>query len=169
MFLVDVFRELNKRHVKYLVAGGVAATLHGNPRFTKDLDILVDLGEANLSKVVRAFKALGFIPRVPVKPEDLISEENRERWIGEKGMLVFTFLNPQRIYETVDIMITAPILYNQAFKRREVFDSQGVRVPVVSVKDLIFMKEKAGRPQDLQDVAILKTTQSKLAQRKGKK
>jgi hypothetical protein len=70
MILVKVFQALNKRRVRYLVAGGVAAVLYGNPRFTKDLDLFVDFDENNLKKLVRTFKFLRFTPRIPVKPED---------------------------------------------------------------------------------------------------
>src|SRR3989338_6070288 len=105
MILLRIFKTLNKQKVRYLVAGGVAGVFYGNPRFTKNLDILVDLEEGNLERLVKAFKFLRLVPRVPVKPEDLISRENRERWIHEQGMVAFTFINPNDPFENVDILI----------------------------------------------------------------
>jgi len=43
MFYGEVFKALNKDKVKYVVAGGVAVNLYGYPRFTKDLDDIIQL------------------------------------------------------------------------------------------------------------------------------
>ena len=40
--LKDVFASLQKHSVKYVVVGGVAAVLHGVPRATFNLDILIE-------------------------------------------------------------------------------------------------------------------------------
>ncbi|MEM4248323.1 MAG: hypothetical protein QXH80_03565, partial [Candidatus Nanoarchaeia archaeon] len=40
--LEDVFKSFQKHDVKYLVIGGIAAVLHGVPRATFDLDILIE-------------------------------------------------------------------------------------------------------------------------------
>ena len=52
MLLVKVFQAFNRHQVRYLVVGGVASILYGNPRFTKDLDLWVDPDEKNLAGVV---------------------------------------------------------------------------------------------------------------------
>lgn len=155
MVLDDVFREFNKRKVRYLVAGGVAVTLHGNPRFTKDLDLFIDPGEDNVRRAVEAFKTLGFRPRVPVKAEEFISADNRARWQREKGMLAFTFVNPKNPFENVDLLFSAPMSFEGAYRRKKVFRSKNIPIPTVAVQDLIRMKRKAGRPHDLDDLAIL--------------
>jgi len=38
----DVFKYFQKNDVRYLVIGGIASILHGIPRATFDLDILID-------------------------------------------------------------------------------------------------------------------------------
>ena len=155
MILDKVFREFNKKKVRYLVAGGVAVTLYGNPRFTKDLDLFIDSGEDNVRRAVEAFKTLGFIPRAPVKPEEFISADNRERWQREKGMRAFTFVNPKNPFENVDLLFSAPVSFEKAYRRKKIFRSKNIPIPTVSIEDLIHMKEQAGRPHDLDDLAIL--------------
>lgn len=155
MILVHVFKELKRRKVRYLVAGGVAAILYGNPRFTKDLDLWADLDEGNLRKLIEAFKALKFIPRIPVKAEDFISAANRKKWEEEKGMMAFTFINPKNPFENVDILLHVPLSFKAAYQRKKMFGSGKVKIPTVSESDLILMKKKAGRRQDLEDVRIL--------------
>lgn len=158
MVLVKVFRELNRRKIRYLVAGGVAANLYGSPRITKDLDLWVDLEENNLKKLVQVFKKMGFIPRIPVKAEEFISRENRERWLREKGMLAYTFVNPRNPFENVDILFHVPFSFEKAYKRRKIFRSETTPVSTVSPQDLMAMKKSAGRVQDLADIEILKKT-----------
>ncbi len=155
MLLVKVFSMLNKLKVRYLVVGGVAAVLYGNPRFTKDLDLLVDPDEKNLRRMVNAFKKLKFIPRLPVAAEDFISRANRERWLKEKGMLAFTFINPKNPFENIDILTSGPVAFGKAYRRKKFFKSGKVSISTIAVRDLMIMKKKAGRPQDLSDVAIL--------------
>ena len=155
MVLIKVFQEFNKRKARYLVAGGVAVTFYGNPRFTKDLDIMVDLREENLQKLIAAFKKLKFVPRIPVKPEEFISKTNRDKWFREKGMLAFTFINPKNPYENIDILFRSPLSFQKAYKSRKIFVSKGIRIPTISRSHLIRMKRQAGRLHDLQDIAIL--------------
>ena len=168
MILVKVFQELNRRKVRYLVAGGVAGILYGNPRLTKDLDLWVHLEEENLRKMVETFKALKFMPRTPVRAEDFISEDHRRRWQVEKGMKAFTFINPKNPFENVDILLNVPIDFDTAYRRKKWFRSGRVNIPTVAEKDLIRMKEKAGRPQDLQDIEVLKAILRKRGARSPK-
>ena len=39
----EFIQSLNDNGVRYLVVGGYAVALHGHPRYTKDIDIWVDL------------------------------------------------------------------------------------------------------------------------------
>ena len=160
MLLVKVLRVFNHHKIRYLVVGGVASVLYGNPRFTKDLDLWVDPDEDNLRKVIKAFSSLKFIPRNPVKAEEFISENNRKCWKKEKGMLAFTFINPKVPFENVDLLFEGPIPFEKAYRRKRVFKSEGVLIATIDRGDLMRMKKKAGRPQDLQDIEILKAVAS---------
>lgn len=53
--LRDVFASFQKHDVRYVVIGGIAAVLHGVPRATFDLDILI---KASLDNVQRLLDAL---------------------------------------------------------------------------------------------------------------
>ncbi|HEX9928377.1 MAG TPA: hypothetical protein VGB02_07585 [Pyrinomonadaceae bacterium] len=58
------FREfvelLNSNSVKYLIVGGYAVAFHGHPRYTKDLDVWLELSEENPERVVQALRDFGF-------------------------------------------------------------------------------------------------------------
>ena len=52
--LKDVFSSLQQHKVRYIVIGGIAAVLHGVPRATFDLDILIDADPENAKKLLDA-------------------------------------------------------------------------------------------------------------------
>src|SRR5215216_16772 len=57
--LVTICRRLNELGAKYLVCGGFAIILAGYPRFTGDIDLLID---ASLENEAKVFKALEVLP-----------------------------------------------------------------------------------------------------------
>ena len=156
MLYRDVFRELNKRGVEYLVVGGVAVVFHGVVRLTVDLDLLVDLKKENLEEFVAGMTSVGFKPRLPIKPDALLDADERKKWSKEKNMIVFTFYNPLKAYETVDVFIDDPIGFQKAYAKRKTYCVDGVDVPVISLEHLKKMKKKSGRKQDLADIEALK-------------
>lgn len=115
MFYERVFRELNKNRVKYLVIGGVALNLHGVPRATADLDLAVEIEKKNLEKIAAVLKKIGFKPRVPVK--------------REKKMHVFTFWNPKKSFEEIDILIKCPIEFKELNKAKRVVRAKYINIP----------------------------------------
>lgn len=91
MIYEEIFRRLNEEKVDYIVVGGIALVLHGVVRLTADLDLIVKLQSDNLAKFISVMKEMNFKPKVPVKAEDFIDPVNRQTWIEEKGMRVFSF------------------------------------------------------------------------------
>ncbi len=41
MFYEKFFRDLHERDVKYVIVGGLASVIHGSPRFTHDVDLVI--------------------------------------------------------------------------------------------------------------------------------
>lgn len=64
MLLNQDFKEfialLNNNGVRYLVVGGYAVALHGHPRYTKDIDIWIELTPENAVRIVQALEQFGF-------------------------------------------------------------------------------------------------------------
>lgn len=156
MFYNDVFGVLSKYKVKYVVVGGTAVNLHGVPRFTADLDLIIDLSRENILNLVKALKEIRFKPKIPVEPEELADEEVRKRWIEEKKVIVFSFHNIPHYDRTVDIFINNPIPFSELEKRRILLNVSGLKISLVSLDDLIYLKKLANRQQDLADVESLK-------------
>ncbi len=151
MIYEEIFKEFESRGVRYLVVGGLAVNLYGYVRLTMDLDVMADLSDENLSKIVNAMEKFGYTPRVPVNPHEFISKEKRDEWIEQKGAIVFTFIDLKSPFKHVDIFLSNPMNFEEAYSRREVLKVGGVRIDTASIDDLIEMKRSAGRPRDMED------------------
>jgi predicted nucleotidyltransferase len=156
MFYERVFRELARRKIRYLVIGGIAVNIHGYSRATGDLDIMLSLKKDNLERFIELVNTLGFIPRIPVKIEELKDPEKVESWKKEKHLKVFSIYNPQNALEHIDIMVENYIDFGSAYNNREVVTAKGIEISVISIDDLIELKKIAGRKRDEMDIEALK-------------
>ncbi len=156
LFFEDALMLLRDGGVRFIVVGGTAVILHGVPRTTADLDLVVDLEPANLRLLVSAMTRLGYRPRAPVEPEELCDPERRREWIDDKGMLAFTFHLPGHPLADIDVLIDSPVSFAELASRAEQIDAGGLMLRIASVEDLIRMKLVAGRDQDLADVDALR-------------
>lgn len=151
-----IFEELNKDRIDYVLVGGLAVNFHGIPRMTYDIDLIIALESTNITRLVSKMTGWGYRPRIPVDPRELADKDKRSDWIVNKNMKAFTFYSESEAIAEIDLLIDSPISYEELKGRAVVFDLEGVRVPVVSVLDLIEMKMIAGRQQDLSDAEHLK-------------
>ncbi|MDD5195302.1 MAG: hypothetical protein PHQ96_06505 [Candidatus Omnitrophica bacterium] len=151
----EVFRQFQKKEVKYLLVGGMAFNLLGGNRNTLDMDILVEMSDGNLRKIVAILKKLGYHVKQPVNPMDVAVRKIREDWIRNKNMKAFNFYNDDSSYQEVDIIIDSPIQFNKAIKKALQFKIRDVNITVISPADFIKMKKCAGRDKDVQDIQDL--------------
>ena len=160
-----VFRALNDRGVRYLVAGGVAVVLHGHLRYTKDLDLLVDLAPQQATAAMEALSALGLVPSVPVDPLSFADAGTRQASVREKSMTVFSMHLPEDPRLVVDLFVGPPSDFETMWAAAVELPLETTTVRVVSLDDLIAMKRNAGRPRDMLDVDELE--QIKLLEEEG--
>lgn len=138
--LKDVFASLQRHKVRYLVIGGIAAVLHGVPRATFDLDILIEAKPENAKNLLEAFLDAKLGTAALTTPEELLSQE------------ITIFKDRVRI----DVQTSTPgIKFEEAWERRETMEYQKQKFYVVSREDLISSKRAAGRPVDLEDLRLL--------------
>jgi predicted nucleotidyltransferase len=145
MFVNSDFSELlrifNDHNVRYLVIGGYAVVQYAEPRFTKDLDILIGTDLRNAQAVYNALGEFG-APLAGLTPKDF----------SEQGFFFQMGMPPVR----VDILMGIPgIGFDKCWERRAEVDFEGLKVIFISKEDLIISKRAAGRPQDLIDADLL--------------
>ena len=138
--LQNVFASLEKRQVKYVVIGGIAAVLHGVPRATFDLDILIEATPDNVRKLLDAFLEAKLGTASLVTVEEVLDRE------------ITIFEDRVRI----DVQTETPgIDFNTAWQNKEIMQYRGREFFVLSKNDLISSQKAAGRRIDLEDVKLL--------------
>ena len=157
MFYTKIFDELNNNGVRYLVIGGIAVNLHGYDRVTGDIDIMISFSEENIEKFKSFVEKLGFKPKAPVSIKDFADKDKRKEWMEEKNAKVFTVYNPSNMLESIDVMIMEYIDFELAYKNMEYAEASGLRIPLVSINDLIKLKKISGRERDKTDIMALQT------------
>lgn len=131
---------LNQQGIEYAVCGGVALAVHGHPRATKDIDVIV--AETSVERARATLRALGYtLEAAPMRFSSGIEVRRVSR--VESGELF-----------TVDLLVITPAI-EEVWRGRQVVMWRELPLGVVSRDGLIRMKRLAGRPQDLADLAAL--------------
>ncbi len=160
MYYFDILKALHENGIDYLLVGGLAVNLYGAPRVTQDLDVVLAMRKDNILKFNRALAGLGYVPRLPVNPDDLADEAVRELWVREKNMKAFSYYNSKNNYRVIDVVLFYNTDYETLKHGATVKKAAGVDIHLVGIDDLIAMKRFSGRAQDLSDVAILEKIKS---------
>ena len=139
--LCEFIASLNAAGVKYVVVGGYAVAFHGHPRFTGDIDILVDPTLANGELITRAIDAFGFAG-LGLQPSDFTQPDT----------IIQLGYPPNR----VDLLTDIPgVTFAEAWNDRVSGNVQGVAVPFISRALLIKNKKASNRPKDQADISAL--------------
>ena len=141
--LPDDFREfiqcLNEHSVRYLLVGGWAVGIYGNPRATKDIDFLIATDDENIGKLQSALAEFG----APTVENKVFQEPGNVYRIGRSPV-------------QIDIVNQASgIEFDDCYPRREILNAAGVDISVISKADLVRNKKASGRLRDLADVEFI--------------
>jgi len=138
---IEFIELLNAHNVRYLVVGGYAVALHGHPRYTKDLDVWIELSPKNAENIINALEEFGF-GSLGLKPEDFL----------ERDQIIQLGYPPNRI----DILTTLKdIQFNDCYKEKVEIQIQGIKINFIDLENLKLNKRATGRPQDLADAENL--------------
>ncbi len=122
-----VCSELEKRGIAYMVSGSVAMSAYANPRYTNDMDVVIELAERQVGELAEMFAGPYYFHRPSVEEE-----------IRRGGMFnVIDHTSGQK----VDFIIRKNTEYRQLeFERRQRAEVWGVNCWMVSLEDLILSK-----------------------------
>ena len=96
-----VFAALTAADVRFVVVGGVAVVLHGHPRMTADLEVVVDLDPEPAPRAMAASTELGLEPRLPVKAA------------------AFTMVDPSDPLFEVDVFTKPPQVFDELWREAD--------------------------------------------------
>jgi hypothetical protein len=158
--LIEVLRDLvawvQNERIPGIVIGGVAASILGRPRMTRDVDMLLLLEEKEWDKCLRDGAKFGFIPRLT----DCLKFAKQSRVL---------LVRHQRSGIDVDITFCGLEFEREAINRATWFSVGETRLPLPTPEDLIIMKAIAHRPKDLADIESILDAQGKLNVRRIRK
>jgi hypothetical protein len=131
----------NQNDVKYCIIGAFALAHHAKPRYTKDLDLLIEPSVGNAEKILDALEAFGF-GALDLKVEDFL----------EPGHIIQLGYEPIRI----DILTSVEgIDFHQIWKNRSIGIYGDQEVFFIGINELIQCKQISNRKQDQADLEIL--------------
>ena len=144
-----ICKALDDAGVRFALVGGYAVALHGVPRGTIDVDLVLHWTLQDLTCAETALKDIGLASSLPITARDVY--EHRNEYIQNRNLVAWNFRNPDMPLEQVDIIIN----YDLRGKSTNAVEMPQASIPVLSVDDLIEMKSRSGREQDIEDAAAL--------------
>ena len=132
-------RELKQASIPYMVIGGQAVLIYGEPRLTRDIDVTLGIGVSELARIKKVLPAMGL--KVLVKKD----QEFVER----------TMVLPTKDRESdirVDFIFSFSPYERQAIGRAKNIKVGRTQVKFASLEDLVIHKVVSGRPRDLEDI-----------------
>ncbi|RZM76065.1 DUF6036 family nucleotidyltransferase [Leptolyngbya iicbica] len=137
----EFIQLLNANQVRYLVIGGYAVALHGYPRYTKDIDIWIEMTPENAENMMKVLAEFGFAS-VDLQADDFLVPDQ----------VIQLGYPPSRID-----LITTPdgIDFGNCYASRLQVEMGGVTVNFIDLGNLKVNKRASGRLQDLADLENL--------------
>ncbi len=135
--LKSLAAALAARDIPYMVMGGQAVLLYGEPRMTRDIDITVGVGVERQGEVRRLVADLGLTP------------------LADEAFTLRSMVLPSEEAASgirVDFVFSWSAYEQEAIERGRQVDLEGTAVRFTSPEDLILQKVIAGRPRDEEDV-----------------
>ena len=137
--LKKVALQLKGASIPYMVIGGQAVLVYGEPRLTRDIDITLGMGVDGLDRVKKIIKAIG-----------LKSLVEKEKAFVERNMVLPTIDKKSGI--RVDFIFSFSLYERQAIERARDIKLGRSLVRFASLEDVVIHKMIAGRARDLDDV-----------------
>lgn len=143
-----ILKVLAEHGVRYVLVGGIAATLRGSPSMTYDIDVAPELSGDNLERLAAALRDLGAVRYT--EPEEDIAAPHAE----EMSARVEQFASP---IGYIDVLRELRAIggYERLIEAAELIEVAGTSVYVAALDDIIASKEAAGRPKDLAQLPAL--------------
>ncbi|KXB03208.1 hypothetical protein AKJ45_02220 [candidate division MSBL1 archaeon SCGC-AAA261F19] len=133
-----VCKFLNKENIDYVLVGGLAVNFHGVPRTTMDIDIILNIGEGRIPKLVNFLIQNDFLADAE-DIEDALRESSHCTIHDKRSMIR---LDIKGVYGEMD---------RRTLERRRSFEYGGIKIQIASPEDTIASKLLFGSEQDLKD------------------
>jgi predicted nucleotidyltransferase len=131
---------LNTHHYDYLVIGGIAASVLGEPRTTGDIDLCIFVAKKGIEKLLDELIGIGFIFDRKIVKTQIMNTGTFKIYCGEIP---------------IDFIIASTEFEKNALKRKIEVKIYGVSTSFPTPEDLILFKIIPGRTIDIADVETI--------------
>ena len=138
-----IVRRFKEEGVEYAVCGGLALAIHGFPRATFDIDVLIRPESLEPAYAIAAEHGFD-IKGLDMSFKERAVEIRRVSKIDEEGNVI-----------SLDLLLVTPMV-EDVWETREEFEWESNDLWIVSKEGLMKMKSLAGRDKDLIDLGRLK-------------
>lgn len=145
--LNQLIKSLNQERIPYALCGGMALAVHGHPRFTQDLDLLIQ--ESDLQRLIELAERLGYRE---------FSGWPRFNTGTDRETKLYRLLKPLGMENLMLDLICVTSQFEEIWQGRTQFHIAGRPLTVVSRNGLRTMKQISNRAQDLVDLEKLDET-----------
>ena len=147
LFHIYVSR-LNQANIKYMVTGAVASIIYGEPRLTHDIDLVVELHEDEVARLIKAFPLDNFY----CPPPEVIKVEARRPLHGH-----FNLIHHETGFKADIYTLGKDELHQWAMANRKRLDVEGEALWLAPMEYVILRKlmyYREGRSEKhLKDIA----------------
>jgi len=145
---LKALKSLAVQKIPFVIVGGAAVVLHGIPRGTLDIDIVIPVEEKAVSKLFSLPEELGLY----IQDKHLVSFADRPDFlIGQ-----WATLEDKNGIELIDVFFENEKEFKKLLSRADRIKGKSYSFYIASLDDLEKMKKVSGRPIDLADIALIK-------------
>ena len=137
--ITEIALKLNEAEIPYMLIGGQAVLLYGEPRLTRDIDITLGIAPNQYKKIAELISSLDLKVLV----------DNPEKFANE--LMVIPAID-ESIGIKVDFIFSFTPYERQAIARGNKVKLGNIEINFASLEDLIIHKIFAGRARDLEDI-----------------
>ncbi|MEJ2541609.1 MAG: nucleotidyl transferase AbiEii/AbiGii toxin family protein [Gemmatimonadota bacterium] len=149
--LVGLFvRPLEEIGIQYMITGGVASVIYGDPRFTRDVDVVLELKGRDVDTLIEAFDSDAFY----MPPVEVVHEE-----LGRSSGGHFNIIHRDTALRADVYLAGSDSLHSWAFPRRLRLDLGELSIWVAPVEYVIVRKleyyRDSGSDRHLRDISMM--------------
>ncbi len=126
-FLRFLVENLDEIHVPYMLTGSLAMAVYATPRMTRDIDVVVQVGDSDVERLVCQFQNTCYIDR------DSVAQA-----VAQRGM--FNIIHNELISKADFVVRKQGGFWETEFSRRRRVTVENLHVFVVAPEDLILNK-----------------------------
>jgi len=123
----DISRRFEEAGIPYMLTGSMAMNYYAQPRMTRDIDVVLEVGAEDVDRVAALFR-----------PDYYVSEENIRESLTHES--IFNLIHQESVIK-VDCIVRKKNEYRRAeFERRQQISIGDFTTFIVSKEDLIISK-----------------------------